>query len=170
MKAHGRLALALVLAGTLLASSGCLHRSKVQRWNREQVAEYNFERVVQIKPGMTKQELTTLMGQRRFDGAILETNFLIDSTEKNRYGDLSPLEQRPASEFASTQLTLKNPLTRQTLRGSDNLFREIYFYYTAPHTRGEQVTRHNITPVFLVGESVEGVGWDQLEAKLGYRP
>ena len=100
----------------------------------------NRQHVTQLSVGMTKQEVTELMGTKT-------------ATDEVFVGLLNG---------GTIKTTVNNPYRSETLQGKDKVF-EVHYYYTDVKKQDGAVTDDELTPVVFDNGKVIGWGWGFLQ-------
>src|SRR5690348_2701421 len=100
----------------------------------EQLRAANKENLAKVRPGMTRLEVTSLMGEAQAGGGLPEVVF-----GRVRY------------------LRAKNPMREETVKRADGDYL-VLFYYTDLKERDDKITDDELTPVVFRDGKVVGVG------------
>lgn len=128
------------LALVLLALGAC---STFMMDPLEQLRAANQQNIGKLSPGMTRLEVTSVMGESQAGGGL------------------------PEVVFGRVQyLRAKNPMREEKLAGSDGAEYDVLFYYTDVKQLDDKITDDELTPVALRDGKVAGVGYGFLAARV----
>src|SRR5690242_8277440 len=121
------------LAFVLLALGAC---STFMVDPLEQMRAANKQNIAKLSPGMTRLEVTSVMGESQAGGGL------------------------PEVVFGRVQyLRAKNPMREEKLAGSDGAEYDVLFYYTDVKQLDDKITDDELTPVTFRDGKVAGVGY-----------
>jgi hypothetical protein len=102
----------------------------------EQLRQDNKQNIEKLKPGDTRLEVESIMGDARVGGGLSDVLF----------GRVQYLQAR-------------NPMREERLVGSDGVEYDVLFYYTDLRERDDKITDDELTPVVLRDGKVAGIGY-----------
>ena len=105
----------------------------------EQLRTQNKAKLANVAPGMTREQVESMMGDARAGGGLPEVVF----------GRVQWLQAR-------------NPMREEHIGGSDGVQYDVLFYYTDLRERDDKITDDELTPVVLRDGRVAGVGYEFL--------
>ncbi len=107
------------------------------------IRQDNFDNLGHLKAGMTREQVSAVMGEMK----DVQTYF-----------------------FSYKADIVSNPLRIETLRGKDQLQREVRYYYAYQKKNDRIITTDECCPVVFLNGFLEGWGWEYFEKTIGPPP
>jgi hypothetical protein len=109
----------------------------------DQVRQDNFDNLERLKAGMSRKQVSDLMGERK----EVQTFYLYWKAD-----------------------IVSNPQRLETLKGNDQLQHEVQYYYAYQKKSDQRITTDELCPLIFRDGILEGWGWPYYEKAIGPAP